>query len=217
MELAEQLNNQELFLTYGLVKERRDRELMVLTRTGLHMAEKAVSCLILPEPGDVVLLSLDDDGRGYVLSVLKRNQEAFKKNKITLDGSTDLHVQGGDLSITSDSNINLASENGISCSTDSIDVHAKHGRAVLERITVLGKVLINQMEKITSVAHTVEQVYKRLTQRLVNGYRLVEEHDEVQARTSRRLVEDLMTVQTKNTCHLAQETIKIDAEHINLG
>ena len=217
LELAERINEQLPFLSYGLVNERREDGWIVSTQSHMYSAQKAAGCLLLPEPGDVVLLSLDDEGVCFVLSVLERGGEKPVKNRIAIDGSTDLHVQHGDLSITSDRDINLASDKNITCITDRITIQAQKGRAVLKHMTVLGQVLINQAQKIKSIAGSAEYMYKRLTQRLGNSYRYVAEHDEIQSNTTRRVVEDLMTVQTGNTCHLAEETIKIDAEHINLG
>ena len=183
----------------------------------MHQAQKAASCLLSPETGDLVLISLDNEGLCFVLAVLVRGAENKSPQRISFDGPTHLQVMNGDLSLTSDHDINLASENRIACATDEIAVQAQNARVVSKHLFILGQALTAQIGRIKSIARSVEHVYKLSTQRLDNSFRYVAEHDEIQSKTSRILVEDLMSVQTKNTCHLADETIKIDAEHINLG
>ena len=67
------------------------------------------------------------------------------------------------------------------------------------------------------VAETVENIFCRLTQRLENAFCYVKEHEEVQAGSSRRLVEDTMTVHSKNAIHMAEEVIKLNAGQVHLG
>jgi hypothetical protein len=63
----------------------------------------------------------------------------------------------------------------------------------------------------------VDHIFDRLTQRLKNHTRYVEDQEEVQTGSSRYLVEDLLTVQTKNTLHQAEEIITLNGEQIHLG
>jgi len=67
------------------------------------------------------------------------------------------------------------------------------------------------------VADTVDTVYRRLTERLINAVRFVKEDEEVQTGSTRYLVEDTLTMHSKNAVHMAEEIVTINAEQVHLG
>ena len=217
MNIAAKQINPQPELVYGQVQSDNGADFTVLTDYGLHSAEKAVSCLIQPEPGDTALVSLDGGGACFILSILKRQAGLESPQKIHITGPVDFQVSQGELSFSADEGLNLVSENEISCASTRISLRASSGEAVVERFSFLGQTVTFQARLIKTVAHTAEQFISRFTQHLENAWRYVSDHEESQARTSRKLVEESMTVQSKNTYHLAEEVVKIDAGQIHLG
>jgi hypothetical protein len=66
------------------------------------------------------------------------------------------------------------------------------------------------------VAGRAENIFHRLTERLTNTFRYVTEHEEVQTGSTRYLVEETLTMHSKNAMHMAEEMVSINAEQIHL-
>ncbi len=217
IETANKMESPLPFMIYGRVLANDKKGIWVATDHGEHPAFKALSCLIRPEPGDVVLLSLDDEGACFILSVLIRNEGRESSQDIVFEGSVNLHVRGGDLAVTSEREMSFASEKRISHATERIEVHADEGEAIIGRLSFLGRTLTSQFKRIKTAAKYAEHTYGRLTERLKNCFKYVEDHEELQSKSTRRLVEESLTVQSKNSYQLVEDTVKIDAEQIHLG
>jgi hypothetical protein len=196
-------------LEYGLVAGHTGDGFAVNCDRGLFNAGVAVSCLVAPEPGDVVILSLDDGGGCYILSILERTEEARRKTELVFDGDVNLNVRDGSMSITSDETISLASKN--------FELTAEEGRVTLEKSSFFGKLVENNIARIRVVADSLDSIVRRAVQRFTSSYRYVEEHEEVQSASTRMIVDGTLTMHTKNTMHIAEGHVKIDAEQIHLG
>ncbi len=204
-------------LEYGLVIEDEGEHFVVHTDEGRVFATKAVSCLVSPRNGDYVLLSTDSFENGFILSVLARDSEAQNPTDILIDGPLNLHVKDGSVSLTADRDMDLAAKGELAWTSSCISVHADEGRADIGKMSFVGQFLRSQVERIKLAADSVDHVFRQWTQRLGNSFRVVEEHEEVQSGSTRHLVDGTMTVHAKNTVHIAEEDVKIDAEQIHLG
>jgi hypothetical protein len=175
-----------------------------------------VGCLIRPKQGDKVLLSLDGSGQGYILSVLER-ELAGDRTDMDFQGNVCLNVKQGDFVIQSDRDISLISNNHLHCASDEFSISARRGKALVNTMTLVGHAVSTQVERITAVALNVEHTFRRFTQRLENAFRFIKDHEEIQTKSTRYLVDDLMAVHTKNTDLTSEEIVKINAEQIHLG
>ncbi|RLG68848.1 MAG: hypothetical protein DRO11_08520, partial [Methanobacteriota archaeon] len=80
-----------------------------------------------------------------------------------------------------------------------------------------GKIFNLQVKHIKTVSATVENVCKRLTQRLKDSFRFVKDLEEVQTGSTRYLVEDTLNMHSKNTVLMSEEIVTINGEQIHLG
>ncbi len=215
--LAEKIEHHQPQLTYGSILERSEKSFTVRTDSGDWTAEKAFSCVVQPEKGDYVLLSIDDASHCFVLAVLQRNPDLPPGQDIVFEGPARIHVVNGDLALTSDQGMTLAAEEDILCASDQIEVQALRGEIQIGTLTFLGRAVRSQVDRVVSVAKSVERTCEELVQRMKSSLRYVDGHDESQSRSSRQLVEETLTVQSKNSYHLTEEVVKIDAEQIHLG
>ncbi len=196
-----------LGLLHGRVRAASDRHFAVSTERGEFLAERADGCLLRPRPGDLVLLSADSQ-ESFVLSVLRRaDRNAF--SELDFPGTVALRARG-DMHFLADGDLNAAAGKAMSLTAETAE--ARFGEASL-----LVKTLRTTAKCLSLVAETVDQVASRLTQRLKNTVRLVEEHEEVQAGTTRYLVENTLTMHSRNAIHVAEEVVKIDAGQVHLG
>jgi len=205
-----------LALGYAVVESVTDDGILVRTTEGRLRARKAASCLLVPGPGDQVLLSEDTFGRTYVLAVLERSDH-HTDNRLALSGPTRMTVADGDLTLTADHGVDLASPNRIGLSAATLQVHAARADIGLEETTVAGRSLSASFERIRTVARTMDSFVRQWVQRMSSCFRYVREVDETQAASARQLVEGTLTVQTGNSVHMAEGHVKIDAEQIHLG
>ena len=215
--LAKKVETLQPCLEYGIVQSGGERLYSVLTSFGEVMSEQAVSCLIQPQAGDTVLLSVDVTDNCFILSVLKRELCEKVRTEILFDGDVDLHVRGGGLSLTSDKDMSFASREGLALASRKISVHADKGVATIGKLSFIGKILQSQVKRIKVIANTVENSFRRLTQRMDDSFRFVKEHEEVQSKSARYLVEDTLTMHSKNAVHMAEEIVAINAEQVHLG
>jgi len=216
-ELASKIENTQPILEYGHISEVNGRHFTVLTSYGEIVTERAVSCLVQPEMGDTVLLSLDMPGNNFILSVLRRDAGKRGETSILFDGEVNLHVNDGNLSLTSDKGITVGSREDVTCVGRKLSVHADEGEVTIKNCSFLGTFLHVQVERFKHVADIADSIYRRWTQRLENAFRFVKEEEEVQTGSTRYLVEDTLTMHSKNAVHMSEEIVTINAEQIHLG
>ena len=210
------LNTQPV-LEYGRVIEETEGGWRVAVSFGTLEAQAAAGCLLRPRTGDETLISLDPQGRCYILSVLTRDPDQGDATDILLQGRVNLHVKDGDLNLLADKTLGLASGDSIRMASSGLDVKADSGSLKITNLSLAGRLLNAQIKMIKVVGKSVDHVCARFTQRLVNAFRFVREHDEVQAGTARYLVEETLTMHSKNALHMADELVKIDGEEVHLG
>ncbi len=198
----------EPYLEYGSVVEEGP-VLLVETPTGSYPARRAVSCLVEPRPGDFVLLSFNGEAGCFVLSVLTREESSGSGSDFFFEGNTNLHVRKGSL--------NISAEEGVSLASERLFMAAKKGEATFKSFSFVGEVVSAQVESIKTVAGKVENIFQRLTERLIDVFRFVKDHEEVQTGSTRYLVETNLTMHSKNAMHVAEEIVTINAEQVHLG
>lgn len=196
-------------LEYGMVAAPCEGGFIVTSDSGIIEASVAVSCLVTPEVGDVVLFSLDGSGASYVLSILERPQRAQKSTELSFDGDLSIMVHGGRMS--------LASEDSLALASKDFELTAGEARVTIEKASFFGRLVENNIEKIKVVADTMDSIIRRAVQRFTSSYRYVEEHEEIQSASTRMIVDGTLTMHTKNTMHIAEGHVKIDAEQIHLA
>ncbi|NLI47694.1 MAG: DUF3540 domain-containing protein [Acidobacteria bacterium] len=204
-------------LETGRIVAGHGRLFKVRTAAGDVSAHQAFGCLVAPRPGDAVLVAVGADGKDYILSVLERDATVPAATEMILDGPVNLRVQGGSLALQTDGDLRLASRQDIACASRRIAVAAHQGRVRIGRLAFVGRFLSSQVARVKSVALGMDVVCRRLTQRLGNSFRYVKELDETQSTSSRVVVEDLLTMHSKNTLIMSEEHVTVNAEQIQLG
>lgn len=205
--VARKLEPARPWMEYGRVEACAGRLAKVRMGLGLITAERAVGCLLDPHVGDEVLLSVDGAGSAFILSILRRPEgtEAI----VSFDGPASFRVAQG--------NLTLAAQGEIGLAAGRVAVDAEKAVVRLGLVSLVAERLESQVKRIKSVSKSVDAVCRRLTQRLGNSFRYVEEHDETQAQTQRVLVEDLLTMHSKNAMIVSEEHVTVNAEQIHLG
>lgn len=209
MKAAQKIETFQPVLEYGVITGCCERGFLVNCDRGLVDADVAVSCIVSPEAGDVVLFSLGEPGYCHILSILERPERTHRRTELSFEGDLSVNVRGGVMSLTGEESISLASREFI------LDAH--NGKVNVEKLSFFGRLVENHVSKIKVVAEALDSTIRRAVQRFTSSYRYVEEHEETQSASTRMIVDGTLTMHTKNTMHIAEGHVKIDAEQIHLG
>lgn len=213
--LAEKPSELETCLEYGQVLAVEGRHCLVRTSIGELTARIAASCLLQPVAGDEVLIVYSGAAQCFVLAVLERTVRTA--SELAFDGDVMVRANRGGIALQADQDLSLAAERQINCASDSVSVSASTGSIVVDKLAWTGRIWEGQIKRLKLVTQTVDQICHRLTQRLTSYFRFVKEEEEAQCGSQRVLVEETLTLQSKNSTLQSEENVIINAEQIHLG
>ena len=194
--------------------ERVEPELFVRAGGGLYRAGRAASCLVVPAPGDRVLVAVAADGRAWVLAVLDRAADGALP--LGLDGDITLSATGA-VRIDGDGGVELRSKRSVGLVTRLLDVRALDVRAATERFGLTGGVAHVSLESAKAVIGLVDTTLERLSTRMKRCYRFVEEIDVTRAHEIDTRADKTIHLRSKNTFVNAEQLVKLEGEQIHLG
>lgn len=198
----------------GRVTHLDDAAITVSTDDGDLRARRAVSCLEAPREGDLVLATVLDDGRAWVLAVLDREGAG---RRLSVEGDVELHVKQGALRITADEGLELATP-GVLRTVAAEALHRARRVSVLaDAASLVGRAVEAQVERAVTVAEHIDRTATRITERSVQAMRFVEELDQVRAGTVDWVAAKLMNLRGRHALVTAEELAKVDAGQIHLG
>ena len=214
--ILNELQESQPWLEYGKVVGYKDESIIVSLSNGYIQAERAISCVVRPEKDDTVLISMDAEGRCFILSVLVRAQES-QKTDLIFSGDVTIRAEQGRMNLLADRDITIGSDENLSLASGQFSLHARKGRVAVDKISVLSRVFQANIKGVKVVFASMEQIIGRLTQKLRNSFRFIKEHHEVQAGSARYLVDDMLSMHSKNALHMAEEIVTINGEQVHLG
>jgi hypothetical protein len=191
---------------------------VVETPGGARACKLAASCLLRPEPGDLVLAALPEDVRGqaFVLAVLERC-EAGAPALLDLPSGAVLNAQTGSVRIEAAEGIALATPGEFSATAGGMTFASESVRWLAQTWSVIGKALEFVAERWSETADERDTQARTWTQRLGDCFRHVEELDETQAGMVRTLARDTALLHGRVTYVQAEEFVKADGEEVHLG
>lgn len=176
----------------------REDALITLSREGERVtARRAVSCLVEPEPGDLVLLG-GAASRLYVLAVLERAGTA----PVCL-------AVAGDMEIAAGGRLGLRS--------DALDVAARTGTVTVGALSLAGGKVSARFGAMTLVADALESLVTRLMTRAKRSYRFVEESEQLRAADIDYRAEGHLHLRGETSTVQARVLVKMDANQIHMG
>ena len=171
-----------------------DREEMsvALTSGGTCRATRALSCLVAPEPGDLVLVAMPGSSAvAYVLAVLEREEGAAVRMCVRSDA--ELRVEGTLLL------------SAVKITMTANDLTVSSARALFELVRARVRL------------RTLDAVADRVLQRVKRAYRFIEESDHVRAGAIDYQARGTLALHAESTLVTAEGLTKLDASQIQLG
>ncbi|MCA9621990.1 MAG: DUF3540 domain-containing protein [Myxococcales bacterium] len=189
--------------------------LRVRTESGSYAARRAVSCLVAPLPGDLVLVARPEAEHCYILAVLERPEEGAA---VVLESDGDLTIRPrGRMAVAAQEGVTIASGKDLSVASASVDVKTVDASVSAQRLGVVGRFLHSEIDRVKTVAGVIDEVAERISQRVKRLYRHVEDFEQLRADKVDYVANKTMSLRGQNTLMTAEELVKVDGEQIHLG
>lgn len=180
-----------------------------------YEAERAASCLLAPKAGDEVLVCLLPDRRAYVLAVLVR--DAGGKTELAVDGDLKLSAAHGRVEIVASEGVSVVTPSDVEMVAGKLSIRAVAATLASEAMTVVGKSVHQEIERVRVVARTLDATLDRFTQRAKQSFRLIQETDHLRAERMDYRAEKAITMHGEHAIVTAEELVKVDGGQIHLG
>ncbi|HJL14394.1 MAG TPA: DUF3540 domain-containing protein [Sandaracinaceae bacterium LLY-WYZ-13_1] len=212
--VAEELDGSTVVQEIGTVVATGG-ELSVRTAHGTYRAKIAYGCLVAPDPEDRVLVATSEAGECFVLSVLERPGDGPRR--LAVEGDLRVQVRDGRLAMSATEGMDLGTSRDMRVVSQRMDVHTRDGRFFSEKLDFVGRLFNVDVEKVKGVFGTIDHIADRMSQKVRNSYRQVEELDVTRAGQLDMRAKQNVHVRGRNTLMSAELLAKVDAEQIHLG
>jgi Protein of unknown function (DUF3540) len=180
----------------------------------IKKGKKAFSCIIDPEPDDIVICTENEDGILYVLSIIERPNR--QKINISLPSDANVQLNKGSLNIHSSDSVTIASKD-INCFSKKV-IHRSHEAIVsYDDITANGNELHARYKAIHLISNLINTIAKQAIEKFMGYIRDTEDSDNVKAGQMIRRADGLCSIDSKYTMLNSKKSTKIDGEKILMG
>ncbi len=198
-------NTESVVLSNGRVMHREEGQYHVLTEAGVVIAtQKADGCLLDPEIDDLVLVTHGGRAGGFILCVLVKEGEV---SRLTVKGEARLNAE----------EFTLAADRKATVEAPEVVLEGGSGELSFLGLNVNTSVIQAKAQKAVVTIRRLEVLLDRLTQRMRNCFRWVENLDQVKAGRISRTVKERFSLKSRHTFIRAEEDVTVDADRINLG
>lgn len=180
-----------------------------------YRAERAASCLLRPEVGDEVLVALLPDRRAFVLAVLVR--DGARPTEVRVEGDLRLCAEGGRVALSGSEGVAMVTPRDVEMVAGRVSIKAVATSLVSEAITVVGKAVASELDRVKLSARTFDAVLERFTQRAKRSIRVVEETDHLRAERIDYAADKSLAMNGENAVLTARELVKVDGGQIHIG
>ena len=211
---AKKIEPEVAYQAAGRITRAQGALFTVLSGSAEYDACRATSCLLEPQEGDTVLLSIVPGRRTYVVAVLEREAEG---GRLAFDGDTELQVRNGTLVLAAGDGIDLVSTGAVRVTSDEVKITTRAADVVLDQLGLVGGAVQANVQRVKVVAETIDQAADRVVQRLKRAYRFVAEMDQTRAQRIELSAEKSLNLHAENAVVTARELVKVDGSQIHMG
>lgn len=195
----------EARLYQGQIYAAESRKYGVVSPLGCFWFPAALSCLLQPEVGDIVLFSQSGQ-QGYILAVLERKKS--EKSIINLPNHTQIHAEHG---------VQINAGPLFSLKTKQMVVQAEQSLIQSQQLNLTGEKISSSWNTTQSKTQHQKQQIGQLTQLISQRSTHITQHDELRANSQRLIIAQQWRVRAKSADIKAQQYVAVDAEKIHLG
>lgn len=200
-----------------LILQEKDYFVAILNQNEIRLSV-AVSCLVRPQIGDLVLSSVPENStEGYILAILERSGDVVE-SEVLLPGNALIAAPNGTLSIQAENSVYLSSPKKLCVEAKKYVNNAEKVMYNNNELTFSGKTLRSQFKN--TYWHCRDTFFiKTLNSQFhcKNSLRRVTRHEEFLTQSFRHYVENNWVLHTKTTSMYADETTSIQASLLQLA
>jgi hypothetical protein len=198
----------------GRVESVISGDIRITVSGDILTAKKAFSCIIAPEPDDLVLFTEDEKGEVYVLGIIERpkNQNAT----LAFPSHTRIDVSHGSLNIHAGDQVTLAAS-GLNYLSNRAVHKSREAVVAYDKITAAGTEIQASFKTVRILSHLINTMAKQAIQRFQGYIRNTENTDMIKAGQMTRCAEGLYAVDSNQTVMKSKKNTIIDGEKILMG
>ena len=201
-------------LRTGRVESVISGDIRICVSGDILTAKKAFSCIIAPEPGDMVLCTADEKGEAYVLGIIERpkNQTAT----LTFPSHTRIDIPRGSLNIHTGGHMTLCADE-LNCLSDRAIHKSREAVVAYDQITATGTEIQASFKTVRLISHLIHSMAKQVIHVFQGYIRNTENTDMVKAGRMTRCAKGLYAVDSEQTVMKSKKNTIIDGEKILMG
>lgn len=177
-------------------------------------AHRAASCLVVPLPGDEVLLSGPTSHQVYLIAVTRQRNPGT--TRIAVAGDMHFASSGGQISMQADT-LAFAGARELSMKAPQLDVRADEARCTFQSLDYLGERARVGVDQVSVVGRVCEVVMDRLSQLANSVFRLTRDVEQSRAGKLDYQAEHTIRLHAQHTLLTARDLVKVDADQIHMG
>lgn len=212
--VARKIEPEVAYQEAGRVVRAAGGAFVVACASGEVEARRAVSCMVEPIAGDVVLVSMLPERGAYVLAVLERQGSDVS---VVLDGDLHVKLPSGRFVLGAAEGVSFASGKEVGVVAGEVKVNARLGSVFVESLSYLGAAVQAEIERAKVKAAALDASVERVIQRVKRMYRFVDEFEQLRAERVDYVAKKNMSLRGENTLVTAEELVKLDGAQIHLG
>lgn len=183
--------------------------------TGSRPCRRAASCLLVPAPGDTVMVAGPDDDELYLIAIVA--QADTRHATLAVDGELTLASRRGGIAVRSAGALDLQSDAAVSTRAPEWNLSAERAQCKVSELDYQGAEVRFSVLVSRFVGRACEVVLDRLHLLTRSSFRLTEEVEQVRAGQIDMQASSTLRLHAKNTLVTSKELVKVDAEQIHMG
>lgn len=185
----------------------------VRSHSGMHRVRRSFDCLVVPRPGDTVLVAHFDAGH-WILNVLERHEE--EDLALEVEGDLTLVSKQGAVRLVGQ-HVQHHAEQRLDLSAGSFQLQAESSRHVSKTVSVVSNKAQLSTKQVDVSADNALIRLGNLMQRVKNSVRQVQETESVTCGQLFQTVRRCFKSHSKQSLITSETDIKIDAKRIHMG
>ncbi len=205
-----------IYQATGYVTSVADNTWMVNIDGDVVETKRAVSCLVQPEEGDRVLVSIfTPGGEAFMIAVLERPESSAVV--LQAEGELKLSAPKGRIGFSSAHGMDFTTPKDLTMTTERMEISAKKANVFFGGLSYLGHQVLAQLEKSRFVSGLLESIVDHIYQKTRTSHRIVDDMEQLHAGQIDYQAGKNMSLRGKNTLLTAEELVKLDGGQIHLG
>jgi hypothetical protein len=205
-------NHPTTTLTEAKIISTAGNGFMVAGTQGVSLARRAAGCLLMPAPGDKVLLYTGSPA--YILQILERGEQP---GVVDLPADCQLGTRQGGLHIHTATDLQLSAGERISQVSQSWQQYAQTAISTNDSITQHCQSASLSADRIQVRSRELQSFIERVSQHAKSVLRWVENSEIIHAGHWIQQVKHSLTSRANTSSITARRDIQIDAERIHMG